>query len=104
MGVSDHQVHAGQCRNFLRRTLRVTSGNDDSRIRILPTNPADCGARILVRAIGDCTGIQDYDGSFRRAGSARESAFFKLAFQSGAIRLGGAASEIFHKECGHTLW
>ena len=65
---------------------------------------ADCRARILVRAIGYRTGIQDYHGSLRRAGSARESALFKLAFESGAIGLSGAASEIFDKECGHTLW
>ena len=37
-------------------------------------------ARILVRTIGYRTGIQDYYGSLRRAGSAGESTLFKLAF------------------------
>jgi hypothetical protein len=104
MGIPDYQVHAGQCRDLFRRALGITSGNHDSRIRILPAHSADCGARILVRAIGYRTGIQDYYGSLRRAGSAGEATLFKLSFQSGAIRLGGATSEIFHKECGHTLW
>jgi hypothetical protein len=80
MGVPYHQVYAGQSRDLLRRALRITSGYHDSRIRILPAYSADCGARIPVGAIGDRTGIQDYHGSLRRTGGARESALFKLAF------------------------
>ena len=80
MGIPDYQVHAGQCRDLFRRTLRITSRNHDPRLRILPAHAADCGARILVRAIGYRTGIQDYDGSLRGTGGACESALFKLAF------------------------
>ena len=101
--ISNYQVHAGQCRNLIGRTLRVAPGDHDARVRILAANSPDRSTGVLIRPGGHCAGIQDYYGSVRGAGSAGESALFELPFHGGAIGLRRATSKIFYIKSGHTL-
>jgi hypothetical protein len=102
--IADHQAYAWQRRDLFRRTLRIATGDNDPGVRILTTNPPDGRTRILVRSRSYGAGIHYYDGSLCGSGGAGKAAFFELTFEGGAIRLGGAAAEVFYKESRHTLW
>jgi len=65
VGVADDQTDAGQGCNLFGCTLGVASRNNDLRFRIVPAEPADRGARILIGARGNGAGIQHHDGGLR---------------------------------------
>jgi hypothetical protein len=65
-------------------------------------NPPDCCARILIRRRGHGTGVQNHEFSFFASESSLHTLCAKLCFNRSPIRLGSAASEIFHIEAGHT--
>ena len=104
VGVSDHQVHAGQSSNFVGRPLRVTSCDYDSGLGILAAHSADGGARVLVRSGRDGAGIEHYDRGLSGARSTSQPVLFELAFESGAIGLRGATTKILYKKSGHNVW
>ena len=104
MRIADDEVNAGQRSDFFRRPLSVAAGDDDSRVRVLAAHAPDGSTRILIRTVGYRAGVQDYDGRLPDAGCARQAPLFELAFKSRPIGLGSAASKIFYKEFGHTLW
>ena len=101
VGVADHAAHARQSGNFFRSALRVASGDDNFCQRILSLHSANGSAGILIGGIRDCARIQD-DEVGLSGGGARQAAGFELAFESGAVGLGGAAAEVFHVVSGHT--
>src|SRR5690349_16170382 len=104
VGVADNEIDSRQSGDFFRGALRVTSCDNDSGFRILAADSADRGAGVLIGARSHGAGVEDYDGSVRRTGGARESALFELPFEGGAIGLSGSAAEVFYKESGLTLW
>ena len=104
VGISNDEVDARQSRDLLRSALGITSGNDNSRLGILPPYPANGGARIPVGAGCDRAGIQDHNRSLGGVGSASYPLLFELAFKSGAIGLRGATTKILYKKSGHNLW
>ena len=103
MRIAHYETNSRQRSNFLWRSLRVATGDDDLRLRILPAHASNRGARILVGGRRHRTRIDDYDGSLLRRISPSQAALFELAFESRAIRLRGATAEIFYVITGHIL-
>ena len=98
------QIYPGQGRDFFGGALGITACNYDACFGILAADSTDCGTGILIGACRDRTGVQNYDRCPLRTRGAGQALFFELAFQGGAVGLRGAASEVFYKESGHTLW
>ena len=103
MRIADDHVDAGQSRDFFGRSLRVTSRDDNSRFRILASNPPDGRSGVLIGTRGDGAGIQDDDSCIFGVGGASKPTLLELAFEGCAIRLGGATAKVFYKKSGHTL-
>ncbi len=82
--------------------LGVASGDNDFCQRILALNAADGGAGVLIGGIRDGASVQD-DEVGLGGGGASEAAGFELAFEGGAVGLGGTASEVLHVEGGHRI-
>ena len=101
MRVADDDAHAGKRGDLLWRALRVASGYDYFCFGILPSDPADGGARILIGGRGDGTRIQHHDRGLRRGWGARQTLELELALQSSAVGLGGAATEVLYVVSGH---
>lgn len=102
--VAHYDTYAGQGGNFLGGALRIAAGDHDAGIGILAAHSTDGGARVLICGARHSACIQHDDRGVSGGGSANKSQLFELAFQSGAIGLGGATSEVFDKESSHTLW
>ena len=62
---------------------------------------ADGRTRVVIGRGGDGTGVQHHDLGLGGGGGARQSLIGQLAFNGGAVGLGGAASEVFYKETAH---
>jgi len=102
VGVANDATDAGQGGDFRGSTLSVTSGDDDFSQRILALHAADGGAGILIGGMRNRAGVQDYEVGVGRGG-AGQAAGFELAFERGAVGLGGAASEIFDVVSAHGI-
>ena len=61
VGVSDNPSDAGQGSDLIRRALSVTTGDQDSGIRVLAMNFSYSGASVMIRRCGYSTGVQDYN-------------------------------------------
>ncbi len=62
---------------------------------------ANGGTRVLIRRRRDGTGVQNHDLSAIWRMSRLQSALDELAFNGGAIGLGGAATKILDVETSH---
>src|SRR5580658_826967 len=100
--VANHAGYAGQGSDFFRSTLGVASGDDDPGVGILALHAANRGTGILVGGGCHGTGVED-DHVGIGGGGAIQPALLELALQGSAIRLGGAAAEIFYTEGGHVV-
>src|ERR1700688_2878279 len=100
VGVADYGGDTGQSGDFRGSALGVASGDDDFCHRILALHAADGGAGVLIGGIRDRAGVENYEVGVGR-GSAGETAGFELAFESGAVGLSGAASEVFDVKSLH---
>jgi len=94
--VADDQADPCQGRDFFGSPLRIAAGHDDLCLRILPLQPADGRACILVGRRRNRARIQHHHGGMRRGRSASQTMLFELAFESGAVGLRGPASEVFY--------
>jgi hypothetical protein len=98
--VADYGGDAGQGGDFLGRALGVASGDDNSCQWVLALHTADGGAGVLIRRIRNGAGVQNYQVGLGGRGR-RQAASFELSCESGAIGLGGAASEVLYVIRGH---
>src|SRR5580693_7001365 len=98
--VADDHANTGQRSNFCRSPLGVAPRDEDFRQRVLALDAANGSAGILICGIGYRAGIQ-YDEIGVSGRAWRQSAGFELAFESGAVGLSGAASEVFDMVSGH---
>src|SRR5579864_1608181 len=96
MGVADDLRDTGESGDLVRRTLRITSCNDDLCLRVFAMGPADGGPGVLVRHGGNGTSIQDDNVRIPTGGGALQTAFFELSLDCGAICLSGATPKILY--------
>ena len=61
VGVTYNQCHARKLRDLFGSTLRITAGNDDTRIGILSMDTANDLANFGIRGIRDRAGIEDHE-------------------------------------------
>src|ERR1700691_2378814 len=100
--VANDGADAGECGDFFRSTLGVASGDDDFCRWILAADAADGSSGILIGGSGDGASVEQ-DEVGVRGGSAGQAASLELAFQGGAVGLGGAASEIYDVKGSHAI-
>ena len=81
--------------------LGIASRDHDLRAWILALDAANGSARILVRSIGDRTRIQNDQVGLAGGRGTGQAALSQLTLQGGAIRLSGAAAEVFYVVTGH---
>lgn len=103
MRVADDGADAGKGGDFIGRTLRVASGNDDSSLGIVTAHAADGGAGILIGRCCHRASIENHDVGFG-CGRFDQASLFELAFERSAVGLGRAASEILHVIAGHVFY
>ena len=99
--ISHHPCHPGQGGQFFRRALRVTSSDQNAATRIVPLQAPDRSARVLIRAFGYRASVEYDDLGVTRGAGAVHSTIEELAFQRGAVGLGGAATKILYVETCH---
>ena len=86
---------------FFRRPVRIAAGDQDARLGILPVNPVNALANIVIRGSGHCASIQDHEvGALRLAGFGQPLPF-KQALQRGAVSLRRPAPEVLYEEPPH---
>ena len=103
MGIADYLRNAGQGCKFLGRALCVTAGDYDPRFGIFAVYAPDRGTSVVVSRSRNRAGVEDHDLGAGRIGGAVEPKLLELAFDCGAIRLGGAAPKILYVKTGHGL-
>ena len=99
--VADNERNTGEGGEFFGSTLSVTAGDDDARGGTGGVEFADGVASLGIRRGSDGAGVENDDIGLGGAGGKREAAFEKLALDSGAVGLGGAAAKLFDKEGVH---
>ena len=99
--VADDDADPGQGREFFGGTLGIAPRHNDAGFRILALDPANGGAGILIGCGSHSARVQNHDRSLRGRGCAGKPALLELAFEGGAIRLRGAATEVFYVKSGH---
>ena len=102
VGISHDPGYAFQRGNFLRRSLRVASRDQNFCQRIFAPYAPDGRTRILVGGSGDGAGIQDNQFCLIRGSGLIQPFRGKLLLYGGAIRLRGAAAKVLHKKTGHS--
>src|ERR1700675_1864579 len=101
VGVADYDGDAGEGGEFFRGARGVAAGDDDFGDGVGGVEFADGVASLSVGGGGDSAGVEDDDvggGCRRGRGTA---AVEELAFDGGAVGLGGAAAELLDVEGGH---
>lgn len=101
MRIADDPGDTRKLRQFLRRALGVTTGDEDTRGGVGGMQPLNGVASLGIGGGRDGAGVHDHDiggGGFRRGCAA---ALQQLALESGAVSLGGAAAELFNVEGRH---
>lgn len=99
--ITDDYTDSRKLRQFLWSTLRITAGDQDLCLRIVPVDATDRGTNILISGSGDSTGVENYDGRLMSHGSSVEPAFKQFVLNGSAVGLGGTAAEVFNEEAGH---
>jgi len=103
MGITDYEGNPRESSNFFGSALSVTAGNHDARGGIGCVDFADGVAGLSVSGGGDGAGVQNDDVSFGGIGGKDAALLEQLLLDGGAVRLGGAASELLDKECTHGI-
>ncbi len=101
VGIPDNLSDAGECSQFFGSALRIATGDDDAGQGILPVNPANGRACILIGGGRDRASIQNNDFRIKRSRSALQSAFLELPLDGGTIGLGRAATKILYVKTRH---
>jgi hypothetical protein len=85
----------------VRRALGVAPGNYYFASGVLATYTAYCRSRVLLRGSCYSTSIKHYKSRTSGVFCPPQTLFPELLFNSGSVRLGGAATEIFYVKAGH---
>ncbi len=92
--ISHHQRDALNCRQFLRRALRVASRHQDARVRMLPVHPPYCLPYFVIRGRGHRARVQDDQPGIGGILDPGEPARREASLDRRAIRLRCTAAEI----------
>jgi len=101
VGIADDPGNARECGEFFGSALGVAAGDDKAGGGILAVNLANGVASLSVGGSGYGAGVEDYDGGRCWIGGGAATTIEELAFDSGAVGLGGAAAELLDVEGRH---
>ena len=94
MGISHHPGHAFQFSDFLRRSLGIAPGYQNSALRVSPMDSPYELAHLRIGRGRDGTRIQDGHGALFQAGGFLKSRLEQLLFQGSAIGLACSTAKI----------
>ncbi len=101
MGIADDKRDAREGSEFFRGALSITAGDEDFGNGVLGVDFSDGVAGLRVGGGSDGAGVDDDEFGVVRRSRDCAAAIEELAFDSGAIGLGGATSELFDVKGGH---
>jgi len=101
VGIADNERDAREGRKFFRGALSVTAGDKDFGGRILRVNFANGIAGLCIGGGSDGAGVDDDELGVLRRSRRGAAAIKELAFDGGAVGLGGATAELFDVEGRH---
>ncbi len=101
MGIADDPGNAGERGEFFGGTLGVTAGDDDLDGGVGGVKFSDGVAGLGIGGGGHRTRVDDNDVSGGGISHGTESALAQLALDGRAVRLRGAATELFDEEGRH---
>src|SRR5215471_12053624 len=101
MGIPHDVRHPRQGGDLLGSSLRVTACDDDLAGTIRAPNTSNCRPGVLFGGGGYGAGIQYHPICLAGSSSTIEPSLPELLLQGSAVRLGGAAPEIFYVKTGH---
>ena len=101
VGVSYHPRHAAQSGNLCRRSLGVTTGNQDSASGVRAVDAADQLAHFGVCRRRNRTSVKHGDVALGGALRFPQTGVQQLPLQGCAVGLAGPASEIAEMKAGH---
>lgn len=101
--VANYLADAGQSRDFLRCSLRITASYNNLALGIFSMDAANSGACILIGGGGHGTGVEDHDLCRGRISCGIQSTIEKLALNCSPIRLGCPAAEVLYVKRAHNV-
>ena len=101
MRIPDHPLHARQCRQLLRRSLRVAARHQNPRLWIFAMHPPDRLPHIVIRRRRHRAGIEHHQVRPSALTAAVKPLPRKQRFQSRAIRLRSPAPKILNEKFPH---
>ena len=101
MGIADDPGDAGEGGEFIGGALGVAAGDDDAGGGVGGVEFADGVASLGIGCGCYGAGVDDDDVGACGFERGSEAAIEELAFEGGAVSLGGAAAELFDVERGH---
>jgi hypothetical protein len=93
--------NAGKSGNFGGGALGIAARHNDFAVRVLPANAPNSSPGVLFGRRGYCAGVQNDVLGPARGVSPLHPMVPELPFNRGAVRLSGAATEIFYVKAGH---
>jgi len=101
VGVANNESDAGDSGEFFGSALGVAAGDDDFPRRVGSVGFADGVAGLGVGGGGDGAGVEDDDVGVRCRRCRGTATIEELAFDGGAVSLGGAAAELLDVKRAH---
>src|SRR4051794_13608768 len=102
MRVANHHRHARKLHQLFRRTLRITAGDHDTSIGILAMNSANDLPHFVIGSCSDSAGVQNHKLGGLMVRRRLESMLSEQRFNSCAISLRRAATEVCDVKRAHT--
>ena len=101
VGVADDPLDARQCGQLVRRTLRITARNQDARRRILAVYAANRVPDVFIGGGRDRARVENHEIRVCALRRGLQALGGQQRFQSCAVGLRGAATEVLNEELPH---
>ena len=104
MRIADDQRNAFDRGQFLRGALRVASGDQNARVRVIAVHTAHGLAHLIVGGRGDGAGVEDDQIRIRGGSGGGKTFRGQAGFNGGTVGLGGSTAEVFYEEAVHCIY
>jgi hypothetical protein len=101
VGIANDPGYAGESGEIFRGALGVTAGDNEASAGILRVDFTDSVAGLSIGGRGDGASVYDNEVSGGCFGRGNIAAREQLAFEGGAVGVGGAATELLNVKSRH---
>jgi hypothetical protein len=101
VGIADDPGYARESGEIFRGALGVTAGDNEASVGILRVDFADRVASLSIGGRGDGASVYDNEIGGVRIASRGVAAGEQLAFEGGAVGVGGPATELLNVKSRH---